>query len=59
MPNINIVGRFVISGTPHLRHSSTVRVLIYSSGEVISAAIVTLSFGARLLTRLSKSLIFL
>ena len=55
MPNMNIVGRLAISGTPHLRHSATVRVFINSSGEVISAATVSRNCGDRVLMSVSKS----
>ena len=56
MPKTNIVGRFSIFGTPALRHCSTVRVLISSSGAVISAATVRRIFGESVATSISKSL---
>lgn len=37
-PNIKIVGRLLISGTPILRHSPIVAVRIYSFCEVMSQA---------------------
>ena len=55
MPNTNIVGRFSMFGTPHLFHSSMLRVRIISSFDVMSQATVSRIFGDRVPSNVSKS----